>query len=111
MKGMALLVLFSLVVVIACVSRADNAEAFKSDDAVGIANCIAEYDYKHPKGTRFGNLVQGIRYCNVIDAAVAHNCVAPCVVTFRQPMREDMFCIDYRGNGTLRVWRDADTEC
>jgi len=38
-------------------------------------------------------------------------CHAPCVVRFGGAMHEDQFCIDYRGNGTLRVWRDNDAEC
>lgn len=38
-------------------------------------------------------------------------CNAPCIVYFGQNMHEDQFCIDYRGNGTLKVWRDNDTVC
>ena len=38
-------------------------------------------------------------------------CNAPCVVYFGENMYEDQFCIDYRGNGTLRVWRDNTGRC
>lgn len=33
-----------------------------------------------------------------------HSCDAPCVVNFNQPMAEDMFWIDYRGDGSVRVY-------
>lgn len=36
-----------------------------------------------------------------------HHCNAPCVVHFGPDMHEDEFRIDYRGNGTLRVWKEA----
>lgn len=42
---------------------------------------------------------------------IVGRCNAPCVVQFGAKMHEDQFCIDYRGNGTLRVWRDNDAEC
>lgn len=54
---------------------------------------------------------------NMPDANSARNvhpknwCNAPCVIYFGERMHEDQFCIDYRGNGTLRVWRDNDTVC
>jgi hypothetical protein len=33
------------------------------------------------------------------------SCTAPCVVHFKGQMAEDNFKIDYRGDGTLRVWK------
>lgn len=35
-----------------------------------------------------------------------HSCNAPCVIKFEQPMHEDQFCIDYRGDGTLKTWKE-----
>lgn len=65
------------------------------DDAVGIASCIAEHAYTHPKRERFAELVAGIRWCNVIDAAVAHRCITPCNVILPKDTLEDEFGINY----------------
>lgn len=41
-----------------------------------------------------------------------HRCIAPCVVVFTTPdVQEDEVCWDFRGNGTIRVWRDDDADC
>lgn len=45
------------------------------------------------------------------DSRANGSCVSPCVVSFGDNMEEDQFCIDYRGDGTLYVWRDNDTRC
>lgn len=91
---------------IMAVAVADVADAASGDDAPAIANCIAEYDYQHPKGTRWGNLVQGIRWCNLVEDGMTHACLAPCRVTFGKGMEEDMLKVDY-ARGTLRVWRGS----
>jgi hypothetical protein len=69
--------------------------ANRRDDAEGIAQCISEYEYTHPRANRFNNLVRAIRWCNVIDRAVAHECITPCTVILPKDTLEDEFGIDY----------------
>jgi hypothetical protein len=72
------------------------------NDAEGIAGCISEYDYTHPKGNRFNNLVRAIQWCNVGDRATMHGCITPCRVILPKGTLEDEFGIGYG-------WKDRRT--
>lgn len=95
-------------------SIVDNATADVGDvainqvnDAEGIAQCIAEFEYTH-QGNRFNKLVRAIRWCNVGDRATARECVVPCRVTLPKGTLEDEFGIDYgwvkKGHPVVDVW-------
>src|SRR5262245_1045442 len=77
-------------------------------DAEGIAQCISEYDYTHPRGNKYENLVRAIRWCNVGDRATARECVAPCIVKLPKGTLEDQFGFDYgwvdKSHPIIRVW-------
>lgn len=88
-------------------ARGGNGVNHRVNDAEGIAQCISEYDYTHPKGNRFNILVRAIRWCNVIDAATAHECIAPCMVVLPKGTLEDEFGFDYGWRGhrpVVGVW-------
>lgn len=71
-----------------------SARAINVSDDEAIAQCIAEFDYTH-RGNRFDKLVRAIAWCNVIDRATAHECVAPCRVILPKGTLEDEFGIDF----------------
>lgn len=50
------------------------------------------------------------RHERMIEAQ-RHSCFAPCVVKFGARMHEDQFDFDYRGDGTLFVWRCRGVAC
>lgn len=53
----------------------------------------------------------GMGIAALTDQRHEQSCTAPCVVEFGPNMHEDEFCLDYRGDGTLRVWRQHVDEC
>lgn len=86
---------------------ADARADIPRDDAEGVAECITEFSYTH-QGSRYDKLVRAIQWCNVIDGAVAHQCITPCVVILPKGVLEDEFRLNYgwrnRHTPFLDIW-------